>query len=36
LDRVEIIKLSGYVAEEKVKIAENYLIPRALEEAGLN
>lgn len=35
LDRMEIIELSGYVADEKVKIAENYLIPQAKEKSGL-
>jgi ATP-dependent Lon protease len=34
-DRMEIISLSGYTEEEKVKIAERYLIPRQLEEHGL-
>jgi ATP-dependent Lon protease len=27
-DRVEILRLSGYILEEKIKIAEKYLIPR--------
>lgn len=35
LDRMEIIELPGYVAEEKVKIAENYLIPLAKKGSGL-
>ena len=35
LDRMEIIRLSGYVMEEKIEIAKNYLIPRAMEETGL-
>ena len=35
LDRMEIIRLSGYVLEEKVAIARNYLIPRQREEHGL-
>jgi Lon-like ATP-dependent protease len=35
LDRMEIIELPGYVAEEKVKIAENYLIPLAKKGTGL-
>ena len=35
LDRMEIIKLSGYILEEKFEIARRYLIPRALEEHGL-
>ncbi|MBT4365544.1 MAG: endopeptidase La [Desulfobacterales bacterium] len=36
LDRMEIIDLSGYTEDEKVKIAENYLLPRQLKENGLN
>lgn len=36
LDRMEIIELTGYVAEEKVKIAENYLSPSAKKSAGLD
>ena len=36
LDRMEIIKLSGYVAEEKIKIAENYLEKQSLSESGLD
>jgi len=35
LDRMEVIELSGYTQEEKVKIAEKYLIPRQLKENGL-
>ncbi len=35
LDRLEVIELSGYTQEEKVKIAERYLIPRQLKENGL-
>ncbi|TPX65194.1 hypothetical protein SpCBS45565_g05351 [Spizellomyces sp. 'palustris'] len=35
LDRMEIIRLSGYVAEEKVAIAGKYLAPTAREAAGL-
>jgi ATP-dependent Lon protease len=34
-DRMEIIQLSGYSAEEKVEIAKNHLIPKLLEEHGL-
>ena len=36
LDRMEVIHLSGYTEEEKEKIAENYLIPRAIEDASLD
>ncbi|CCF57271.1 hypothetical protein KAFR_0C02780 [Kazachstania africana CBS 2517] len=35
LDRMEVIELTGYVADEKVKIAEQYLIPQAKKTAGL-
>ncbi|MFO7924332.1 MAG: endopeptidase La [Bacteroidales bacterium] len=35
LDRMEIIKLSGYILEEKVEIAKRYLIPRQRREHGL-
>lgn len=35
LDRMEVIELPGYTDEEKVKIAENYLIPRIIKEHGL-
>jgi ATP-dependent Lon protease len=35
LDRLEVIELPGYTQEEKVKIAERYLIPRQLSENGL-
>ena len=35
LDRMEIIRLPGYIEEEKVQIARKYLIPRSLERAGL-
>ena len=35
LDRLEVIRLAGYSEEEKVVIANRYLIPRQLSEAGL-
>src|SRR5208283_1177334 len=35
LDRMEILRLSGYSEEEKVQIARRYLLPRQLREAGL-
>jgi len=35
LDRLELIRLTGYWEEEKEKIAFNYLIPKEIEEAGL-
>ena len=34
-DRMEMISVSGYLAEEKMSIAKDYLIPRQLEEHGL-
>lgn len=35
LDRMEMIELSGYVADEKKAIAERYLAPQAKELSGL-
>ncbi|KAI8328141.1 ATP-dependent protease La [Chlamydoabsidia padenii] len=35
LDRMEVIQLSGYVAEEKAVIAERYLAPAAKKASGL-
>ena len=35
LDRMEVIRLSGYITEEKVQIARQHLWPRALERAGV-
>jgi ATP-dependent Lon protease len=34
-DRMEVIYLSGYTAEEKLGIARNYLIPKQLTEHGI-
>ena len=34
-DRMEMISVSGYLAEEKVSIAQGYLIPKQLEAHGL-
>jgi ATP-dependent Lon protease len=36
LDRMELLRLAGYTEEEKVEIANRYLIPRQLRETGLN
>lgn len=35
LDRMEVIRLSGYVSDEKIAIAEKYLAPVAKEMSGL-
>src|SRR5712691_6400087 len=35
LDRMEVLGLSGYSAEEKLEIARRYLIPRQLQATGL-
>jgi ATP-dependent Lon protease len=35
LDRMEVLRLSGYSEEEKLQIARRYLLPRQLAEAGL-
>jgi ATP-dependent Lon protease len=35
-DRMEVVRLSGYTAEEKVAIARGHLIPRQLEQKGLS
>lgn len=35
-DRMEMIEMSGYVAEEKMAIAKQYLIPQAMKDCGLD
>src|SRR6056297_1134062 len=35
LDRMEVIKLPGYILQEKMQIAKKYLIPRQIKEHGL-
>lgn len=34
-DRMEMIDMSGYVAEEKLAIAKQYLVPQAMRDSGL-
>ena len=36
LDRMELINVSGYLAEEKMEIARHYLVPKQLEEHGID
>nr|NVI75669.1 Lon protease [Cucujiformia] len=35
-DRMEMIDMSGYIAEEKLAIAKEYLLPQAIRDSGLN
>ena len=35
LDRLEILRLTGYSEEEKVEIARRYIVPRQITQAGL-
>ena len=35
LDRMELINVTGYLAEEKMEIAKRYLVPKQLQEHGL-
>jgi ATP-dependent Lon protease len=36
LDRMELIEFPGYIEEEKLEIANRFLVPRQLEEAGMD
>jgi len=35
LDRMEIIEIAGYTSNEKKHILDNYLLPEAIQKAGL-
>lgn len=35
LDRMEVIQLEGYIESEKLRIAQNYLVPKQVERHGL-
>ena len=35
LDRLEVIRIPGYTEDEKINIANNYLIPKQLKDHGL-
>ena len=35
-DRMEILDFSGYIEDEKIKIAQRHLIPKQIEENGLS
>jgi ATP-dependent Lon protease len=35
-DRMEVIELPGYIDDEKLKIAQQFLVPKQLEEHGLS
>jgi ATP-dependent Lon protease len=35
LDRMEVLRLSGYAEEQKMEIAHRYLLPRQIKESGL-
>ncbi len=36
LDRLEVIEFSGYIEEDKIEIAYQFLIPKQFEQHGLN
>ena len=36
LDRLEVIRIPGYTEDEKINIANNYLIPKQIKDNGLN
>ncbi len=36
LDRMELIEVSGYITEEKIEIARRHLIPKEMENVGMD
>jgi len=36
LDRMELVQLPGYIAQEKAHIAQKYILPRQLEDHGIS
>lgn len=36
LDRMELIEVGGYITEEKIEIAKRHLLPRAIENTGID
>ena len=36
LDRMEVIRLAGYIDDEKIAIARKFLIPRSLQRSGID
>jgi len=34
-DRLEVVRIGGYTHDEKLKIAQNHLVPRSLDKSGL-
>lgn len=36
LDRMEVMRLSGYIMQEKVEIAKRYLVPKSQKESGVD